>query len=470
MSGLLTALNAGKTSLMTNQKSIEIVGNNIANVNTEGYSRQRAELTQIPAVNFGDFFVGQGVTVSDVSREHDVFINRQLQEKSIALGEESGKSTPLSELERIFNVSDHNLASSINDFFDAWQQLTTNPSGQVERDMVLQRGQLMGDAFRDTYNELETVRNNLNNSIVSKIDNLNEQVSQVAQLNDRIFQIEVNGQSANAARDQRDLLVESLSKSLGVQTYTDNRGMLAMQLPGGTPLVQGNKAMPLSVVTTGTDVNLQITIGGNVKDVFSQELGGEMKGMFDIRDNFISGLRGDLDTLAVEITKAVNDVHANGWYTDPGTGNPATGQLFFDDLTALPPGTPPSRHINVALADSRYLAAAGGNTAAPGDNENALAIASLETTYKVTGTTDTFDNFFSQIVSTVGIEASRNKLAHGGAQDASIQLHNLRDGFAGVSLEEEMVDLVQYQRGFESSAKFLSTIDEMMNSLLQLKR
>ena len=470
MSGLLTALNAGKTSLMTNQKSIEIVGNNIANVNTEGYSRQRAELMQIPAVNFGDFFVGQGVTVSDVSREYDVFINRQLQEKSITLGEESGKSTPLSELERIFNVSDDNLAGSINDFFDAWQQLTTNPSGQVERDMVLQRGRLMGDAFADTYNELETVRNNINNNIVSKIGNLNEQISEIAKLNDRIFQIEINGQSANAARDQRDLIVEDLSKSLGIQSYTDNRGMLAVQLPGGTPLVQGNQAMPLSVVTNGTDVNLQITIGGNVKDITTQELGGEMKGMFDVRDDFIAGLRGDLDTLAVEITKAVNDVHSNGWYTDPATGNPATGQLFFDDLTALPPGTPPSRHVRVALADGRYVAAAGGNTAAPGDNENALAIASLETTYRVSGTNDTFDSFFSQIVSSVGIEASRNKMALGGAKDASVQLHNLRDGFAGVSLEEEMVDLVQYQRGFESSAKFLSTIDEMMNSLLQLKR
>ena len=455
---------------MTNQKSIEIVGNNIANVNTEGYSRQRAELMQIPAVNFGDFFVGQGVTVSDVSREYDVFINRQLQEKSITLGEESGKSTPLSELERIFNVSDDNLAGSINDFFDAWQQLTTNPSGQVERDMVLQRGRLMGDAFADTYNELETVRNNINNNIVSKIGNLNEQISEIAKLNDRIFQIEINGQSANAARDQRDLIVEDLSKSLGIQSYTDNRGMLAVQLPGGTPLVQGNQAMPLSVVTNGTDVNLQITIGGNVKDITTQELGGEMKGMFDVRDDFIAGLRGDLDTLAVEITKAVNDVHSNGWYTDPATGNPATGQLFFDDLTALPPGTPPSRHVRVALADGRYVAAAGGNTAAPGDNENALAIASLETTYRVSGTNDTFDSFFSQIVSSVGIEASRNKMALGGAKDASVQLHNLRDGFAGVSLEEEMVDLVQYQRGFESSAKFLSTVDEMMNSLLQLKR
>ena len=470
MSGLLTALNAGKTSLMTNQKSIEIVGNNIANVNTEGYSRQRAELMQIPAVNFGDFFVGQGVTVSNVNREYNVFISRQLQEKSITLGEESGKSTPLSELERIFNVSDDNLAGSINDFFDAWQQLTTNPSGQVERDMVMQRGRLMGDAFADTYNELETVRNNINNTIVSRIGNLNEQISEIAKLNDRIFQIEINGQSANAARDQRDLIVENLSKSLGVQTYTDNRGMLAVQLPGGTPLVQGNQAMPLSIVTNGTDVNLQITIGGNVKDITTRELGGEMKGMFDIRDDFIAGLRGDLDTLAVEITRAVNNVHSNGWYTDPATGNPATGQLFFDDLTALPPGTPPSRHVRVALADGRYVAAAGGNAAAPGDNENALAIASLETTYRLSGTNDTFDSFFSQIVSNVGIEASRNKMALGGARDASVQLHNLRDGFAGVSLEEEMVDLVQYQRGFESSAKFLSTVDEMMNSLLQLKR
>ncbi len=150
MGGLLTALNAGKTSLTTNQKSIEIVGNNIANVNTEGYSRQRAELEQIPAVNFGDFFVGQGVTVSNVKRDYNVFISRQLQEKSIAFGEESGRSTPLTELERIFSISDESIASEMDRFFDSWQQLTTNPSGQVERDMVLQRGKLLGDAFRNT--------------------------------------------------------------------------------------------------------------------------------------------------------------------------------------------------------------------------------------------------------------------------------------------------------------------------------
>ena len=327
----------------------------------------------------------------------------------------------------------------------------------------------MGDAFRNTYDELENIRNNLNNKVVSNIVDINEKTSEIAKLNDRIYLVEISGQSANAARDQRDLLVEDLSKTLGVQTYTDNRGMLTVQLPGGTPLVQGNFAMPISAVTTGSDVNLQVTIGGIAKDITLQEMGGEVKGMFETRDVFIAGLRNDLDTLAVELTDAVNTEHLNGWYTDPATGLPATGQLFFDDITALPPGTPPSRHINVALPDSRYIATAGQNTAAPGDNENALTIAALETTYLVGGT-DTFENFFGKIVSTVGIEASRNNLALAGAEDATIQLHNLRDGFAGVSLEEEMIDLIQYQRGFESSAKFLSTIDEMMAALLQLKR
>ena len=193
MTSLLNALNSGKTSLLTNQKSIEIVGNNIANVNTEGYSRQRAELMQIPAVNFGDFFIGQGVTVSDVSRDYSLFISRQLQSKSIEFGVETGKSGSLTEMERIFNVSEDNLASQINDFFDAWQELTANPSGQVERDVVIQRGQLLGEAFSNITNELDTVAQNMNTEIISEVETLNEKIAEVARLNDRINLVEISG-------------------------------------------------------------------------------------------------------------------------------------------------------------------------------------------------------------------------------------------------------------------------------------
>lgn len=467
MGGLLSALNAGKTSLHTSQKAIEIVGNNIANVNTEGYSRQRAELKQIPSIVFGGFFVGQGVAVSNVRREHDIFITRQLQEKSISFGEENGRSLPMRELERVFNISGENLASEMCRFFDSWQKLTTNPSGQVERDMVIQRGQLLGDAFRNTYEEMDVVSGNINNAIVAKIPALNEKLAEVARLNQRIHMVEISGQTANGARDQRDLLIEDISRELGVQTYTDNRGMLAVQLSSGTPLVHGQEAMTIETVQVGSDVDLRVRMGNSVKNILTREMGGEVRGLFEVRDVFISNLRTDLDNLAVELTSAVNDIHDNGYGL-----NDDVQRLFFEDLSGPPPTANAGRHIMVhadIAGNAGNLAAGTEYPAAPGDNRNALEIAALETTHRIAGT-DTFDNFYAKMVSSVGIEASRNKIALGGAKDATIQLTNLRDGFAGVSLEQEMIDLIQFQRGFESSAKFLATIDEMMGALLQLRR
>ena len=175
-------------------------------------------------------------------------------------------------------------------------------------------------------------------------------------------------------------------------------------------------------------------------------------------------LRTSLNTLAIDLTSAVNAEHVTGYGSD-GVNN----RNFFLDMATLGPTDVPSRNVRVALTDASQVAAAGNAAAAPGDNEAALRIAQLEVTHRVSGTNDTFDNFFSQMVATVGIEAARNDLALSGAKDAAIQLQNLRDGYSGVSLEEEMIDLIQYQRGFESSAKFLATVDEMMNALLQLK-
>ncbi|OQY18233.1 MAG: flagellar hook-associated protein FlgK, partial [Desulfobacteraceae bacterium 4572_35.1] len=127
MMGLAAALNTGKTSLFTNQKSIEIAGNNIANVNTAGYSRQKAVLSDFPSLKFGSFFVGQGVKITDITREYDVFVSEQLLDKNQLLGSEDAKATPLAELERIFSIGEDNLATEIDRFFDSWQELSANP-------------------------------------------------------------------------------------------------------------------------------------------------------------------------------------------------------------------------------------------------------------------------------------------------------------------------------------------------------
>ncbi len=464
MSGLISAMNSGKTSLSTNQKAIEVVGNNIANVNTPGYSRQRPILTPYPALNFGDFFIGQGVKLSNIRREHDVFLTAQLRNNNRTLGEETGKATALNELERVFNMSENNLATEIDRFFDAWQELTVNPSGQVERDVVLQRGALLAKAFQSTIAELERVQTNINNTLVARIDGVNFKLQEIADLNQRIAAIETGGQTANTMRDRRDLLLEELSFTLGIQTYEEgDTGMVGVQLPGGLPLVQGNSALKLEAVVSGTDMQLQVRLGETVLPMGSNNLGGEFKGMLDMRDRFIPGLVGDLDRLAYNLVTAVNTQH------QAGVGLDGVVRDFFAPFDADPLVGQPGAATNIALllTDPRHVAAGEGS--APGDNLNAQRMAALGQA-KVIGGVDTFVSFHAQMTARVGIEAGQNRLSREGAEDAMVALQNLRDGKVGVSIEEEMIDLIKYQKSFEASAKLLAIVDEMLETILSIKR
>lgn len=472
MAGLFTALNAGRTALEVNQKSIEIIGNNISNVNTAGYSRQSAVLTPYPSMNFGGFFIGQGVVISDVERDFDAFVNGQLQQKSIEYGLQNGQANPLAELERVFNITENNLATEIDNFFDSWQELSANPSGLVERDIVIQRGQLLAENFHTIANDLVSVQQNINDSIISKVDAVNSQIAEIGELNSRIFTIEIQGQTANSARDRRDMLAKELATSLGAQTYYDSKGMMAVQLPGGLPLVQGTETMTISAVPNGSNLDLELTAGGVTRTIGLNNLGGELYGQVNIRDTVIPDLNNNLDRLAYEITESLNAAHAAGAGLDS-----VTGRNFFTPNPVPPPPADPwheaARNISVALTDSNHVAAAAAPTppatASPGDNRNALIISNIGETFLIDGK-DNFNAFYGKMTSTIGVMANQNTLSLGGAEDAMVQLQNLRDGLSGVSLEEEMISLIQFQRGFESSAKFLSTIDEMMASLMDLKR
>jgi len=470
--GLFSALNAARTSLEVNQKSIEIVGNNISNVNTEGYSRQSAELSTYPALNFGDFFVGQGVKVANVKRDHDIFVTNQLRDKVVDFGVNSGQAQSLSELERVFNISEENIATDVDRFFDSWQELTASPSDLVLRDIVVQRGELLSTNFNNTINDLNTVKENINDTIISKISNINSQIEEIASLNESIFNIEVKGQMANTARDKRDSLAKELATTLGAVSYEDSKGMLAVQLPGGLPLVQGNEPMSLEAVTSGASLNIELQAGGATRTIGLNNLGGEFEGLVDMREQFIPDLHNDLDRLAYEISTQVNKQHAFGTGLDGSTGNP-----FFSGpvAPATTPPTPPApadyadaaRNMSVVITDSNQVAA--GMSSSPGDNRNALTISNIGEEYLIDDS-DNFNSYYGKMTSRVGIRTNQNQLNLEGNQDAVNQLENLREGLSGVSLEEEMIDLIVYQRGFESSAKFLSTVDELMTTLINIRR
>lgn len=576
---LAGALNAGKTSMFTNQKGLEITGNNISNVNTPGYSRQKPVLSDYPSLNFGNLFVGQGVKVSGIVREYDVFINEQLLDKNRFLGSEDAKNTPLAELERVFSIGDENLATEIDRFFDSWQELSTNPSGQVERDIVLQRGQVLAAEFNTISRDLDSVSTNINSTIKSEIDSVNLKLKQIADLNNRIQNIESGtGQSANSFRDTRDVLLQDLTYALGVQSFEEKGGAVNVQLPGGLPLVQTGTALELVAVDKGADLNLQLKIGGSTFAVDGKNLGGKFFGLVEVRDEMIPALKQDLDFTAYQMVQEVNRIHEQGTGLDGVTGTPffqnpghhqsqpyqsadfagfSAGEMklavdgvdyTIDLATELAPATGPfslnqvrdaintanggslgppiatgipgiaeastrelddgsfvldiqptynsaknsNSSISVDMSDIQgsYAAptfsmpnmadliamalkdpgkVAAGSSSAPGDNTKALEITALKDKKAVNGI-DTFVSYYGKMTARVGIEASQNRLERAGAQDALTQLQNMRDGAAGVSLEEEMISLVKYQRGFEASARLLSIVDEMMETIISIKR
>jgi flagellar hook-associated protein 1 FlgK len=482
MAGLFNALNSARTSLEVNQKSIEIVGNNISNVNTEGYSRQKAILETYPAMNFGDFFIGQGVKVSDVSRDHDVFIDQQIKQKAVDFGLQDAITRPLSELERVFTITEDNISTDIDNFFDSLQELTADPSDLVQRNNVILQGEVLATSFNNTVNELNSIKENINDTILSKLDAVNSQIKEIADLNDRIYSIEIHGQTANSARDQRDMVAKNLAQTLGAQSYEDKNGMLSVALPGGMPLVQGNMAMAITSEVSGTELTLKLNAGGVTRDLELRNMGGEFQGLMDIRDNFIPQLNDDLDKLAYELSTQMNLQHQAGGALDSSTGN-----LFFSippNYVASPPGPAPTateyagaaRQMSVVITDPAKIAAGAApdpgpppGTVAPGDNSNALILSNIGDNYLIGGV-DNFNSLYGKMAAKVGVESNQNQLSLKGAQDALVQLENFRDGLVGVSLEEEMISLIQFQRGFESSAKFLSTVDEMMTTVLQIKR
>ena len=294
-------------------------------------------------LEFGGFFVGTGVRVNNIEREYDVFINEQLLDKSQELGAEDAKSTPLAELERVFSVGEENLATEIDRFFDAWQELSTNPSGEVERDIVIQRGELLASSFNSLARDLDNVRSNINDTVASEIDDVNLKLNQIADLNTQIQNIEANGKSANSFRDQRDLLLQDLTYTLGVQSYEEPTGAINIQLPGGLPLVQNGTALQLEATPKGEDLSLTLNIGESSFEVKGDNLGGKFKGLFELRDEFIPGLKQDLDLTAYEMVQTVNSLHAQGTGLDG-----STGVAFFNN---------PGNHTTQSYADPNLATA-----------------------------------------------------------------------------------------------------------------
>ncbi len=463
MAGLIGALNTGKTGLMVSQKGIEVTGNNLTNASTEGYSRQVLKVSSSPALEHNGIIVGHGAVVTAIARQESVFVTKQLINKSGDYGEQAAMAEPLGELERIAGIADDNLVADINAYFEAWQALSNEPSGTVERQEVIQMGKNIAKTFASMDDDLNELTENINVSIAAEVDTINQMADQIAGLNLRIVSTEAGGASANGLRDDRDQLLQELSELVGINTYEGGSGMVSVQLSSGLPLVEGGIASSMSSSRVDGLTTLSLDMGATTVELGLDDFGGEIKGLMSVRDNEIPQVRDNLDRLAYTLANEVNAVHEAGVDLD---GNPGVRFFSYSTSTAADAEAWTGAAATLAVAITQTDQVAAGATSSSGDNTNTLAMVALQDAEVVDGST--FNEFYSKIASKVGLAVDQNTYELETAQDALVQVQNMRDSAVGVSTDEELLLLTQYQTGYRAAAQYINAINEMLDTMLTM--
>lgn len=475
MSSTFFGLNIGIKALQAQQRALDVTNHNIANANTQGYSRQDVIMHTSVPVKTREGYIGTGVDVREIRRVRDQFIDTQIRTENKVLGEWETKSDILSKIEMIINEpTDNSLSSVMDQYWESWQQLSKNPESAAARGVVVQSGVNLTDTFAQVDRMLSELQADINSGISSTVSEINSLGRQIADLNEQIVKAELDGAKANDLRDKRDLLVEQLSVLLPLDAVEDQYGAVTITA-GGATLVSSAYVGSMVFADEGADptqaklewVNKYTNDAIGAVNV----TGGKLKGYLDMRDQEIAGIRQELSQLAARIAGEVNSVHSSGSGLNNTTGL-EPGLDFFVPKDPAKPFSACNIAVNQAIInDLNRIAASKAFPVIEGDNSNALAIAQLKNklTMNPTSLNDyraTFDDYYSSIVADLGIDAREAERMSDNQNLLIEQLLNRRESVSGVSLDEEMANMIKYQHSYTAAARIINTMDEMLDLIV----
>jgi len=458
-------LNMGSKALTVQQKGIYVTGNNIANVNTPGYSRQRLNLSSDVPLNTGIGSVGTGVAANEIERVYDRFLGVQINNETQSLGQWEAYKDSVERVEMVFDESGgYGLNQVMSEFWNSWQDLTNNPSGSIERTVLVAKSEMLTATLSQNYEDLQQIQRDIDSNIEGAVGEINRLSENLVDLNQKIIQSELGGHMANEYRDQRDLVLKELSELIDISSFEDANGGTTVSVGSGQALVEGTHTYSLSTQPDASghrDITWIDSSGNSV--IISDDISkGKLKGWLDARDVDINDSLNKLDTLAQDLMAAVNPLHANGYGLDN-----INGRDFFT-IEATAAATAAGIQVNSLIAaDTNRIAAAEGADK-PGDNRNAIAIAKLRDMPTMNGSTVTFGAYYDSMVSDAGLAVQQATSYYDHQSQMVRQVENYRESISGVSIDEETVNLIKYQKAYQAAAKLINTADEMMETILSM--
>lgn len=431
MAGLIGSLHSAGTGMSVSQASIQTTSHNINNINTPGYSRQRVEQSAKSAYSnpgynssFGPGQLGTGVQATDIIRIRNTFYDFQYRSEVHNYGETSIKYQHYTNMEKIFNEpSDSAISASISDFFSSWQELSKNPNDSGAKDIVIQNAKYLANNISNVKEKLDKLSSQAEKKLNDDVSEINDMIKELRGLNKDIKLIQGSGKTPNDLMDQRDNVIDKLSQKLNIEN-SEVQKLINEKLEDGTELT-------LDELKKIGDVS------------------GEIQGSLDMI-NKISEYTSDLKELAKGLTKGVNNV-INGRDFDENTNNATDQQIFiFNDK-----GDPIIK-VNDNLVNS--------------PKDLVMTAEKAEKMYKlkdekitIGGEDITIGNYYNNIVQKLGNETKEVIRTESNQSKLLEEIDNLRLNVAGVSIDEEMVNLIQFQHSYNASAKVISTINSLLD-------
>lgn len=540
-------LELGKRALQAQNRSMEVTGHNIANVNTEGYSRQRAEQVTTypytkPSLNMpsGAGQIGTGVEVASIQRLRDEFVDARIRNESKTLGFSEKLKEGLYELELIFNEpTDYGIRESLDEFWISLQELVNNPESLVVRYNIKERGLALTESINYVAEQLLEYRKDLDTQLGHRVTEMNRIAQGIADLNFQIAQVEGTGNNANDLEDSRDLLLKEISLLADVRALKDDRGQVSLSL-GGRRLVQEDYYQQIHTSKTGEGGRLELTWADTGAPVVIKS--GEIKGVLDIRDETVPYYQDRLDDMARNLVSFFNRQHYLGIDLDGNHGGDffvyrsgmetdrdimmtirermddyadtltvdereslilhyglEDGILRTKEEVALELGLTedsvknnimkglqrmrlthlgtlldePARYIDInidIIEDPRKIAAADNKEGLPGNNKNAIELTNVFTTRLLEKGSFTFNEFYTTFVSNLGVQRHAAENLFENQEHLVHQLENWQESIAGVSLDEEMANLIRFQHGYNAAARLINVTDQILETLIGLIR
>jgi flagellar hook-associated protein 1 FlgK len=463
MADLLSILGSASTSLAAQRAVSATASHNIANANTPGYTRQRAELHASAAELTGGAWIGRGSQLGGITQIRDRFLEAQVPRVLGEAARSSAESEALAAVHVLDPERPGSLATAIGSFYGSLRALAQNPSESGLRSEALASARTLAATFNRSSRELSAQRAGLDARLGGYVGEVNAAARAVADANAAIARARVTGAEPNDLLDLRRQHLDRLSELTGAAQVEHSDGSIGVVLPGGAALVSGVHAGALSLLPDAANdglaaVRLAAPDGSPPRTLSADAFGGSIGGTLAARDGGMKAALEDLDRLAGDVAAALNAAHAGGQGLDGSTGL----ALF----SAAGGGPIDAGSIQVALADPRQLATAAAGGAA-GDARNAQRL--VDTERQPLSTQQDVQATLSAITAELGAEARRAEAYAEQDEGLKEQLLAMRESGAGVSIDEELIEMQRAQRAFEALAKVIQVADEMTRTLIQIR-